>query len=134
MRRMWTDRELGTLKNNYERESDVKKLAELLNRSESSIKHKASRLGLKVRNGRAKIRNHHKKPYWYIIKNRQPIFIHDILGAKMVGRPLKSDEVVHHIDNNGLNNRKSNLQVMTRSEHMLLHSYDRVRDSKGQFC
>lgn len=38
-----------------------------------------------------------------------------------LGRKLHKNEVVHHIDGNGLNNRLSNLQVMFRAEHLKLH-------------
>lgn len=134
MRKRWTEEEITILKETYKKESDVKRLATLFERTESSIKHKASKLGLKVRDGRAKVRNHHGKPYWCIIKNRKAIFVHDILMEKVIGRKLRSDEIVHHKDGNGLNNRRSNLEVLTRSQHMLLHSYTRERDSKGQFC
>jgi len=49
-----------------------------------------------------------------------------------LGRPLESDEVVHHKDGNPLNNKPSNLQVMTRSEHTRLHirEYWRTRNGK----
>lgn len=39
-----------------------------------------------------------------------------------LGRLLESDEVVHHINGDKLDNRLENLAVMTRSEHTLLHS------------
>lgn len=38
-----------------------------------------------------------------------------------LGRPLRQDEVVHHKDGNPLNNKPSNLVVMSRSEHTRLH-------------
>ena len=38
-----------------------------------------------------------------------------------LGRDLDKDEVVHHIDGNPLNNKPSNLKVMSRSEHTRLH-------------
>jgi hypothetical protein len=38
-----------------------------------------------------------------------------------LGRPLTSNEVVHHIDHDPLNNDLNNLQVMTRSEHCIYH-------------
>ena len=38
-----------------------------------------------------------------------------------LGRPLEESEVVHHKDGNPHNNKPSNLQVMTRSEHTRLH-------------
>lgn len=38
-----------------------------------------------------------------------------------LGRDLRDDEVVHHIDGNPLNNKPSNLEVMSRSEHTRMH-------------
>lgn len=38
-----------------------------------------------------------------------------------IGRPLEENEVVHHKDGNPHNNKPSNLQIMTRSEHTRLH-------------
>lgn len=38
-----------------------------------------------------------------------------------LGRELKADEVVHHKDGNPFNNKPSNLEVMTRSEHTRHH-------------
>lgn len=43
----------------------------------------------------------------------------------MFGRKLDEDEVVHHIDGNKLNNEPSNLKVMKRKEHTLLHMKDK---------
>lgn len=36
--------------------------------------------------------------------------------------------VVHHIDNNGLNNSPDNLKIMSKIEHDELHSYDMIGD------
>ena len=36
---------------------------------------------------------------------------------------MKSDEVVHHLDCNHLNNEKSNLIVMKLNDHAKLHRY-----------
>jgi hypothetical protein len=43
------------------------------------------------------------------------------LGEKMVGRPLKRNEDVHHKNLDHSDDREENLQVMTHSEHMRLH-------------
>lgn len=39
-----------------------------------------------------------------------------------LGRPLKENEVVHHIDENIKNNTPNNLLICTRSYHTRLHA------------
>ena len=46
---------------------------------------------------------------------------HRVVAEEMLGRPLKRNEIVHHIDGNKHNNDPSNLRVMTQSEHVRLH-------------
>lgn len=46
---------------------------------------------------------------------------HRRVAEQMVGRPLQSDEIVHHIDHNKRNNAPENLKVLTRREHILEH-------------
>ena len=46
---------------------------------------------------------------------------HRVRASKKLGRPLRDGEVVHHIDGNKLNNRPSNLQVMTPEQHWRVH-------------
>lgn len=52
---------------------------------------------------------------------------HRIVAEKMLGRKLKKDEVVHHIDGNKRNNDESNLMIVTRSEHAKLHSFGKEK-------
>lgn len=40
---------------------------------------------------------------------------------KNIGRELRSDEIVHHIDGNKLNNDIVNLVIVTRAEHARIH-------------
>lgn len=49
---------------------------------------------------------------------------HRYVMEQHLGRKLNSNEIVHHIDGNGLNNDISNLEVMSRSEHMKHHYAD----------
>lgn len=46
---------------------------------------------------------------------------HRYLMEQHLGRKLKKDEVVHHIDGNRTNNDLGNLVVMSRGEHSALH-------------
>jgi hypothetical protein len=50
---------------------------------------------------------------------------HRAIGEQIVGRPLRSDEHVHHIDGNRHNNAPENLAVLTAAEHAALHAKER---------
>ena len=47
--------------------------------------------------------------------------VHILLMEQLLGRPLKENEVVHHINGDKYDNRPENLQVMDRGEHTRLH-------------
>jgi len=47
---------------------------------------------------------------------------HRLIAEFSKGTPLESDDVVHHVDYNGLNNSFDNLKVMKRKDHGRLHS------------
>ncbi len=49
------------------------------------------------------------------------IMEHDLVMECLIGRHLRDDECVHHIDFNRQNNKKENLKLMTKSEHMSYH-------------
>jgi hypothetical protein len=53
---------------------------------------------------------------------------HRVIAEQMLGRPLKSWEVVHHIDENRHNNDPSNLQVMHWYDHILHHAEKRKQE------
>jgi hypothetical protein len=46
---------------------------------------------------------------------------HRLVAEKMLGRKLREDEVVHHIDGDKRNNDPENLMVMTAAEHGRFH-------------
>ena len=48
--------------------------------------------------------------------------VHRDVARNMVGGHISSNRVVHHIDGNKGNFRRSNLQVMSRSGHSSLHA------------
>lgn len=79
--------------------------------------------------------------YYYIYNPKHPNSIkrgyvaeHRLVAEKMIGRYLKENEVVHHINENKLDNRPENLKVMTAWEHMKLHAEIKRRGENGKFA
>lgn len=68
----------------------------------------------KLRERKLKDTNNWYKSYLGELEHRR-------IAKFKLGRELKSNEVVHHIDGDRFNNKPNNLQVMTRAEHMRLH-------------
>ena len=50
---------------------------------------------------------------------------------KKIGRKLRKNECVHHKDGNTLNDKLSNLQLMTKSKHI---SYHMTGNKYNRFC
>lgn len=62
--------------------------------------------------------------------------VHRLVAAEKLGRPLRSDEFVHHINGDPKDNRPENLMVLTNAEHGQLHwasgDWDHLRGPRGQ--
>lgn len=73
-----------------------------------------------------------KDGYLLVGRNGKQTPEHVIIAEEVLGRPLPAGAVVHHFDNNGLNNSKSNLVICPSQEyHMLLHARQRAYDACG---
>lgn len=64
--------------------------------------------------------------YKYIRVDGVRIHEHRFVMEKFIGRKLTSNEVVHHKNGNPTDNRISNLEVLSNSEHMKHHSKEFV--------
>lgn len=63
-----------------------------------------------------------KIKYWYVYDNEgNKVREHRLIMENLIGRKLKDNEVVHHIDGDGLNNNLDNLMLTTISNHRKLH-------------
>lgn len=47
---------------------------------------------------------------------------HTVIAERILGRPLKKGEVVHHIDGDKMNNKNSNLLICENWYHRWLHN------------
>lgn len=65
---------------------------------------------------------------YFIVRHRER---HVTIAEEVLGRKLPSGTVVHHIDENGLNNSKDNLVICTRQYHALLHARMRALEACG---
>jgi len=61
-------------------------------------------------------------PYIRIRINGKRVLEHRYIMEQFIGRQLKSNEHVHHINHNKSDNRIENLQIMNPSEHVKLHT------------
>ena len=78
------------------------------------------------RGGRRKVTSG-RHNHWMVLHPRSGrasayVYEHILVAERILGRRLRPNEVVHHINGDGLDNSPSNLRVMTRREHQTVHA------------
>jgi hypothetical protein len=78
-------------------------------------------------NGGTRINSHGYRQRWVGVAHPMAdaqgyVFEHRLVAAEKLGRWLTDDEIVHHEDEDKLNNDPSNLIVMSQSEHYKEHN------------
>lgn len=62
------------------------------------------------------------------------VYEHRLVMEEIIGRYLTRSEDVHHINHDRLDNRIENLQLLTKSEHTILHNRVDMSDRKCVVC
>lgn len=128
------------LKEYFEKRRSINALAEELNVSHVIVARYLKKYGITLRTKNEQLKcqkNPNYKGGRHICSNgyveivvighpatnvRGYVYEHRVVAEKKLGRYLRSDEVVHHIDGNKTNNAPENLIVLSNNGHAKLHS------------
>lgn len=58
------------------------------------------------------------------LRSDRMVYVHQYIAEKILGRKLKSSEIVHHKNGNKLDNRRSNLSIIDLQKHARNHMHN----------
>lgn len=119
MSKPWTGEDDAFIRENYGI-IGVKKCAIHLGRTPGSVANRACRIGCGRMKGETLVAREHRG-YIQIAIGSYRAPLHRLIAEMIAGRPIRSDEVVHHKNGNTLDNRPENIEVMSRAEHQRRH-------------
>lgn len=123
-----------------EQKLSTRSIGKILGKSHDYVSDKLKELGIEVDNRYSALQSE-RNPGWkggkttcngYVEISSKSIcpkrkFEHQLVMENYIGRELRSDEVVHHIDGDKQNNNINNLALMDRAAHARLHSIERKK-------
>lgn len=68
-----------------------------------------------------------------VLRGGSHLLEYRLIASLLLGRPLKGEEIVHHVNGNVTDNSPENLEVITLSDHAKVHTKYRKRNAMGQF-
>lgn len=125
-----------------EKRLSTRQIGKLLGRTHDYISDKLKEIGIEVDGGITALQGD-RNPNWNGGKTTSNGYIeissiaicpkrkreHQAVMEKFIGRELRKNEVVHHIDGNKFNNDINNLALMSRSAHTRLHNIERWKNN-----
>ena len=55
------------------------------------------------------------------LRSGKLVYVHRYIAGKILGHPLGKNQIVHHINGNKLDNRRSNLKIESLEDHTRNH-------------